>query len=237
MKYIYFLDSDDRLDPDALKTMYDIAAEQSADIVGCDWKQTFSQSEKVQTQPNVSSPEDAFIKLSNGVMRWNLWLFLIRRELYDGMRFIEGANMGEDMMLMLKMVLNAKVFAQTHKIHYHYNKTNTQALTRSYMKHKGEMETNQASLFDFVSVKRPDLLSHMYQLQLALKLPLLISDEKRDYEEWLSWFPESNHYADQCFFVSRRIRLLQKMAAKRQFWFIRLHYYLIIKFAYGIIYR
>lgn len=236
-KYIYFLDSDDQLDSNALEVMVDLADVENADIIGCDWKQTFADSEKTQTQPEVASPDDAFCKLANGVMRWNLWLYLIRRELYDGMRFIEKANMGEDMMLILKMVLNAKKIIQTHQIHYHYNVTNSNALTKSYMKHKEEMDINQANLKRYLEDNRPDLLPNIYQLQLALKLPLLISDKREDYNTWLQWFPEANTYVRDSIFVSKRIKLLQIMASKKQFWFIRLHYWLIIKVVYGIMYR
>lgn len=236
-KYVYFLDSDDHIDPHALETMVNIAERDGADIVGCDWKQSFINSEKVQTQPDVTNPDDAFIKLSNGVMRWNLWLYLINSDLYKGMRFIENANMGEDMMLILKIFLKAKRIVQTHDVYYHYNLTNSNSLTKSYMKHKAEMDINQASLFEYVKSERPDLLPNMYQLQLALKLPLLISNDRNDYEKWISWFPQSNDYVTSGQYVSKRIKLLQLMATKRQFWFVRMHHWLIINIVYGVIYR
>ncbi len=39
----------------------------------------------------------------NGTMRWNLWLFMVRRSLYEeyNIRFLDGMNMGEDMMVMI----------------------------------------------------------------------------------------------------------------------------------------
>ncbi len=37
--------------------------------------------------------------------------------------------------------------------------------------------------------------------------------------------------------VSSRRRVLQLLAARKQFWFVRLYYKIVHKFIYGIVYR
>jgi hypothetical protein len=40
-----------------------------------------------------------------------LWLYLVKRSLYEDnkIRFIPGANMGEDMQVMIKLFMNSKM--------------------------------------------------------------------------------------------------------------------------------
>lgn len=55
--------------------------------------------------------------MMGGVMRWNLWLFLVRRSLYveNDIRFTEGLNMGEDMMVMMKLFICAGKVGIVHR--------------------------------------------------------------------------------------------------------------------------
>jgi len=73
--------------------------------------------------------------------------------------------------------------------------------------------------------------------KLTVKLPFLISKDTNSYKRWLEWYPEANSYIMQNKMFSRRIRLIQQAAINRRFWIIRLHYYLIMRVIYGIIYK
>ena len=83
---------------------YNHAVKNNADIVGCEWFLSFERNERHMKQANVVTGDELFVKMAHGVMRWNLWLFMVRRSMYElpEMRFIEGMNMGEDMMVMMK---------------------------------------------------------------------------------------------------------------------------------------
>ena len=240
-EYIYYLDSDDYFDDDALEVMYETAKKDDADIVGCEWLLSFENNARYMVQPEVKTGREAFEKMCNGVMRWNLWLFMVRRDLYEdnAFRFIPGANMGEDMMVMMKILLNAGKVSMVHRPLYHYIQTNSNAMTKNFARYRGQVSENVAELERYIaqSGKLDEFCGLINQLKLNLKLPLIISDKKADYTLWHEWFPESIPYAGQNPDQPFRTRLIQKLAARKCYFALKLYYLFVIKFIYGVIYR
>ena len=239
-EYIYYVDADDYIKPNTLDKLYSKAQESGADIVGCEWFLTFEKNERHMKQADVSTGNELFIKMAHGVMRWNLWLFLVKRSLYEtkGFRFIEGMNMGEDMMVMMKLALHANRVEMIHEPLYHYIQTNSSSLTKKFNAYRYQVTANVNAVEEYIKLQgRKDLNDALMQLKLALKLPLLISDKGKDYETWLNWFPESNNAVDGNQELPWRTRFVQKAASKKHFWILKLYYWLIIKLVYGIIYR
>lgn len=239
--YIYFVDADDYVEPYALEKLYYEIKREDADIVGCEWYLSFQTNERYMVQPTVLSGEDMFRKMAGGVMRWNLWLFLVKHSLYNENKiwFTPGMNMGEDMMVMMKLALCCQKVSVLHEGLYHYQQTNLVSLTRTYSdKHRLEVTANVNELESFVNTRcRKDYREELNFLKLNIKLPLLISSKVADYKLWLEWFPTSNDYVDRCEDVSLRVRFIQKAALKRRFWVLKAYYWLVIKIVYGIIYK
>jgi hypothetical protein len=73
--------------------------------------------------------------------------------------------------------------------------------------------------------------------KLEAKFPFLITNDSRKYKLWMEWYPEANDYILQNRNVSSRSRWLQWCAWKGLWWMVRLHYLLVIKIVYGIIYK
>lgn len=239
-KYIYYVDADDYIEYDALEQMYEKAESEDADIVVSEWLLTFAQKERHVKQPDAHTGLEAFELMTNGVMRWNLWLFLVRRSLYveNEIQFIPGMNMGEDMMVMLKLVLSSKRVCVIHKPLYHYIQTNSNSLTKDYLRYKEQLTYNVLEVENYLTSKGlNEQKTQLHKLKLAVKLPLLISSKKNDYEEWQSWFPESNSLANTQYGISTRTYLLQKAAYNTHYWYLKLYYICIIKLIYGIIYK
>ena len=239
-EYIYYVDADDYLEPMALERMYRTACEEQAEIVGCEWYLSFEQRERVMRQAEVTTGEELFRSMANGVLRWNLWLFMVKRCLYEehGVRFTERMNMGEDMMVMMKLALHAGRVKMIHEPLYHYIQTNEGALTKNFGAYREQVTANANEVERYVhEQRRTDLAGEVMQLKLTLKLPLLISDRQEDYETWMGWFPEANGAIRENRVLPWRTRFIQQMAAKRRFWVVRLYYYLIIKLVYGVIYK
>ena len=240
-EYVYYLDSDDYFNEEALEVMYEAAKKSGADVVGCEWLLSFENNARHMVQPEVKIGKEAFGKMCNGVMRWNLWLFMVRRDLYEdnAFRFIPGANMGEDMMVMMKILLHAGKVSMVHRPLYHYIQTNSNAMTKNFARYRGQVSENVAELERYIA-ERGEADEHgglINQLKLNLKLPLIISDKESDYELWQQWFPESTAFAGQNPDQSFRTRLIQRLAAKKMYFALKLYYKLIIKFVYGVIYR
>lgn len=242
--YLAFADADDLLDPGMLELA--AAAVESSDrpldIVGWDWTLGLNQDGRYMRQADYSTPIEALRNLTGGTMRWNLWMFLVRRELIEknGIRFIPGADIGEDMQFMLRTFLHAQHVVQLHESLYRYNAVNSASISKQFSPEKrAQVETN------FREVERifagsvfcrqhPDALA---DLKLFLKRPLLISADRTDYETWYTWFPEVNARARQKGNLPMHTFILQRMASRRCWFGVKLYYLLIHKFVYGILYQ
>ena len=244
-EYLAFADADDLLDPGLLERAAAVVedAVPTVDIVGWDW--TLGRTAQVgryMRQADYSSAEEALCNLMGGTMRWNLWMFLVRRGLVEAqhLRFIPGADLGEDMQFMLRAFLHAGRVVQLHEALYRYNAVNSASISREFSpERRAQIETNLAEVerrfadSSFLKV-HPDALS---DLKLFLKRPLLVSADRKDYETWYAWFPEANGRARERGSLPIHTYLLQKMAARRCWTGVQLYHMFIYKLAYGILYR
>ena len=239
-EFLAFADADDLLHQDMLKEA--AGASENADIVGWDWTYGLSKDGRYMRQADYSTPSEAFHKLTGGAMRWNLWLFLIRRTLAaeNGIRFVNGYDLGEDMQFVLRCFMHAGKVVQLHSSLYRWNAVSSTSISRSFAAPKrAQIEANLAEVERRFAASAfcKEMPSAITELKLYLKRPLLISAEKSDYETWYDWFPEVNAHATEGADLPFHTRVLQGMAARR-FWFgVRLYYYLIHKLVYGILYR
>ena len=237
-EYLAFADADDLLAPQMLENA--VKAADGADIVGWDWTLGLSDSGRYMRQADYEKAEQALMNLTGGTMRWNLWLFLVRRELVKDIRFISGADMGEDMQFMLRAFLQAKTVVQLHESLYYYNNTSETSISRAFSDlRRSQVEINLAAVeksFSASAFSREHPMA-LTDLKLFLKRPLLISADRKDYELWYKWFPETNGRAREKAALPAHTYILQKMAAGRCWLGVKLYYLLIHKLAYGLLYR
>lgn len=241
-EYIYYVDADDQLEPNTINDAVSLASKKDADIVGFSWYLAFDKNKRKMTQSGFYSPDDALEKMMSGSMRWNLWLFLVKRSLYEDnqIRFIPGMNMGEDLMVMIKLFAVAKSAAHLDQYLYLYRQSNTGSLTKTYSEaHMLQVSNNVDQAVSFLKEKSLsfDLEKYSAFLKLNIKLPLLISNKTSQYQRWQNWFPEVNKYAGQNTSNSWRTRLLERWALSGKFWLIKLYYYTVIRLVYGVIYK
>ena len=243
--YLAFADADDLLDPHMLELAAAAAepTEHPVDIVGWDWTLGRNAREgRYMRQADYANPEEALCNLTGGTMRWNLWMFLVSRDLVErnGLRFIPGADLGEDMQFMLRAFLHAGRVVQLHESLYRYNAVNSASISRDFSpERRAQIETNLAEVerrfagSDFI-LDHPDAIT---DLKLFLKRPLLVSVDKKNYETWYAWFPEANARARERGALPLHTYTLQKMAARRCWLGVRLYNLFVYKLAYGILYR
>ena len=241
-EYVYYVDADDFIEPDTLECLLKEAQEKELDIVGHEWFLTFKSDERYMKQPLFVTPDEALRQMMCGVMRWNLWLFLVRRSLYveNNIRFIEGMNRGEDMMVMMKLFACAKRVTIINRAFYHYGQSNSGSLTKTYSaEHIRQVTNNVQEAEQFISASSyAGLLSEFIPLlKLNIKLPLLITDDESRYRQWTEWFPEANGYVMKNKRLPLRTRLLQLAAVKRYDFLLKLYYRFVFKLVYGVIYK
>lgn len=239
-EYVFHCDSDDFVEPEMLEHLYQAAKDEDADIVWCDWLLAFGQNERYMKQPPYATSVEALKGMLGGAMKYNVWNKLVRRRLYADNRilFPAGYGMGEDM-TMIRLFACAQKVAYVPGGYYHYVRLNSDAFSNTYSeRHLKELRHNTDETLAFLKSKYGDTLAQeMEFFKLDVKYPFLITDDKRKYELWETWYPEANKYIRLNRHVSARRRMLQLLASKKQFRLVGLYYKLVHKFIYGIVYR
>lgn len=239
-EYVFHCDSDDYLESNALEQMLNVAEKTDSDIVWCDYYLSFSMNERIMVQPNYSNSQEAIKGMLSGTMKYNVWNKLAKRRLYvnNSISFPAGHSMGEDM-TMIKLFAHAKKVAYINAPLYHYIRLNTDAMTQSYSERKiADIEFNVAQTLDYLLKNRKfDLTQEFAFFKLSTKLPLLISDKICNYRIWNELYPEANKYILKNKKQSVRIRVLQWLASKKVYSFVKLYNIILNKLIYGLLYK
>ena len=234
-EFICWVDADDRMGGNAVEKALRVFNDSGSDIVGWDWTLNSSDGNRYMRQPDCTGVEEALKALMGGTLRWNLWLFMARKELFDDIRFTPGMNMGEDMMAVIRIFLKARRFGQIHEPLYSYRQTGS-----SVSRTRTESNLHQVCANLDLAEKALEESDYSYLaepyislLKLNVKLPLLVSQDKNDYLRWLECYPEANDAIMLNRHLPMRTKILQKMAAGRMWFPVRLYN----KLVYGIFYR
>lgn len=241
-EFIAYVDADDTIQEDAIACCVKKALRTDADIIYFHWWLTFNKNERKMRQPQYTEPLQAILAMLGGQMRWNLWLFMVRRSLYETnlIRFIAGANMGEDLMVTMKLFVHARKIALLNKGLYHYRQDNIASISKTYsLKHMMDVEINIQETESYLKASNyADQLGFGIDfLKLNVKLPLLVSGIKEDFNHWNIWFSTSNKYILKNSMIPIRTRVLQWFAWKRQYWAVKIYNVIVLRLIYGIIYK
>ena len=239
-EYVMHVDGDDYLETHALELMYDVAVGNNADVVWCDYYLTFENKKRIIVQPAYTTPEDAVRGMLRGTMKYNVWNKLCRRSLYvnNEIAFPDGMSMGEDL-TMIMVFLNAERCAYVNKPLYNYVQ-NPGQMTATYNEEKLEaLRYNCTRLSQYIDAyfSHIDYRSEYSALQQLMKWPFLLDGKYSSYQRWHNWFPESNSYIWQTKGVNVRIKFIEWCAYRHLLLIIWLHYILVIKVYYGIVYK
>ena len=129
-EYVIHCDSDDWVDTEMYKTMYDEAKRDNLDMVVCDVEVTDGKQIKELKIGCCSHKIDEI--LPNLLLQresWSLCNKLIKRDIYGNINLYPEGNMGEDMALILQMAFDFKSFSYIPKPFYFYY-TNPTSITK-----------------------------------------------------------------------------------------------------------
>lgn len=239
-EYVIHVDGDDFLEKGALELLYKAVRDNEADVVWCDYYITFENKKKVIAQPCFNTTEDAVRGMLRGTMKYNVWNKLCRRALYleNKISFPDGKSMGEDL-TMIMVFLHANSCVYVNKPLYNYVQ-NPGQMTATYNEEKLEsLRYNCTRLSQYIDehFSHINYRSEYSALKQLMKWPFLLDGKYSSYQRWHEWFPESNAYIWQTKGVNTRIKFIEWSAARHLLPIIWLHYILVIKFYYGIVYK
>lgn len=238
-EFIYHCDSDDWVETDILEKMVGKADETGADFVYCDFWMQFEKKSRYMVNPTYTDPEQMIKEgFFAGLMKYNVWNKLLKKNLYEGIRFPDGYGMGEDMTIILAATRATRI-AHVPEALYYYVKLNLNAISNSFSeKHLTDIQFNTArTLKELADWDVKDKDKYLGFFKLNIKLPFLLSGDKKLFRLWKEWYPESDKYVLENKYLPFRIRLVQWFAVKRFFMLVRIYDFLVNKVYYGLKFR
>ncbi len=240
-EYVFHCDADDFVEETMLEEMYSQAKKENADIVWCDYYETFEKHEVYKKEPKANCADEAVKHMLSRTMQYNVWNKLVRISIYreNGITFPTGRSMGEDI-TMIKLFAVADKVCYLPKAYYHYIKWNTGAMTQVFNQKKlKELKENIEDLSHFLCHRRPAVFDNeMDYMKLWAKFRFLLTSGKGGtYKMWKEWFVDSNKSICILPGANTRIKLLMKMAAKNQWWFVWTHYWILLKGIYPVMHK
>lgn len=193
--YVFFVDSDDWIEKDAVEEMVAATKGGNIDIVGCDFMKDFLSGKTTYHHENYSETcRDNLYRCLNYDIATVLWKLLIRRRLFVNLTITPHVDIVEDYIMSVKLYYYAKSFTAIPKAYYHYVQYNQarvsfQTLWSLNMHIKGVQEVEQfcreKGLYDDYVHKK--LLLRKFNI----KSNFVLNQKLRDPDSYKKTFPEA----------------------------------------------
>lgn len=195
-EYIYFVDSDDWIEKNAVEILFAEAMNTNADIVGGNYLYSYANKE----YPMVNVYSDSKMECLKNIMSMDikpvLWLFLVKRSLFieNKLRFESKIDIGEDYIMCIKLFFYAEKVAYISHSFYHYFLVNGNSYRNNMLKYRSE--TRKA----IEIVQRFCVEKGIYEVvkcsldkrKYIFKTKFLLENMNVDFKGYLSTFPELN---------------------------------------------
>lgn len=226
--YVYFVDSDDELAPDAVEKLVSAALENHADIVRSNYYEISNSgiAEKVLF-PYQDKKEFLLYQLSAWDSIQAMWQMLIRRDLFikHQLLFMEGTDGCEDYLMTIYLTYFAKKIVDLKwSPVYYYRKNNTNSLTCvNKLRFRKSMCKAAEGAFYFLKERQleKEYLEAIMQRIFLCKQAFLLDNDLFDLKTYYTFFPESNHYWQSKSYPFKQ-RILFKLADRHYSFLIRL---------------
>lgn len=196
--FIMFVDADDRLCPETLRTLYDCLINTGSDVAGCSFF-TWSSEEEWQRGAGdgmtIGEPVtyDAKQYLKEAVLCGNsrCWSKLYRREIFDKVRFPEKLSIGEDMLFLVRMLPYVGRIAETDYKGYGYFRNPSGAINREFTPgYMDQITCWQLAREEVVRIDRSldARVTTLYMMGIMLtagKLAMLPTAERREKKKYI----------------------------------------------------
>lgn len=163
--YIGFVDSDDYIDKDMYKTLYDLCIDNGCDISICKLGREIDgkliNNEKVE-YIKILNNEEGICQLFKGILyRFSLCNKLFNRNCFKNITFPEG-RIHEDLSTTYKLFANSNKIIYTSYIGYMYVKRNNSILTKKYDHKRLDAFIGWNEIIEFINDRYPMLKEIVY---------------------------------------------------------------------------
>lgn len=217
--YVMFADSDDYVDADCVETLVAEAERTNADIVYCDFFESYEDGDRRIKQDLGVNPMECICSMLNRTMHGSTWNKNFRRKflLYAGQRFVDGADLFEDVGWNVRLMACKPKLAYVPKAFYHYVKFNPHSIIQSMM------DSAYSRSRCLQRIKNVDVACKLMeakglmniqkirknsrQWKLLAKNDLII-DNSYSLRRWMVTFPEADSVIWSCKKLTLNLRLL-----------------------------
>jgi glycosyltransferase involved in cell wall biosynthesis len=195
-KYVIQVDSDDWLEPNYLEELYNAAESNNADISGCDYfKEEIDKTTIVKEDLNKSNSDclKYIITICQGI----IWTKLVKRDLFiqNNISWVEGLDMGEDLLICSKLFANARTIANVSKPLYHYRQTNPNSYCNDSTKNQKKIKnlvTVTNNVFEYLSRWSPLYDNELVIMKAKIKAICIFMGNKELRKQAYQIFSESD---------------------------------------------
>lgn len=200
-QYITHCDSDDWVDRDYYRAMYEKAIRDELDYVICTSVYKFTDEDEETIKFNVpTNKKDLISAMIDGAAIVSLWASVVKRSLYDNPDFIyPTSHMREDLAYSVQLAYFAQVFGTIDYPYYHYRQHNgsicadysESGLIKKFKQTKANIELVES----FLSSRNcyslyKDAIHHVRLVALGLLVPLFKQSNKY-WGLWLKAYPDT----------------------------------------------
>ena len=215
-EYVIHCDSDDMVDPDAYRVLYEKAVIDKLDIVTCDY---MLQSKGGGWRILSGETKEGLNNLLK-YARWSLWTKLVKHSVIERATVIPASDMGEDMVLSIQYLLSAQRIGHVDRVCYYYFDCGS-SITREPGREAAVARwrssyCNLKVVIDYLcqfhgySGNEPELVLYKYSVRVHL-VPYV--NQSYYYHLWLSSFPE----------INRKFVLVSQIPFETKFWFVLIY--------------
>lgn len=200
-QYIIHCDSDDWVDKDMYRIMYQKATDEGLDMLICDWFETDGESH-LAIQQNLDVKSDLILGLVNRSISGSLWNKLTASCIYKKMSNYPTEHMMEDVAYSIQLVANSKDKIGYLAKPFYYYYYNSQSICHKPDEKSCKERCRQAcaNIDNVITYLKQQRLENKYSNELVVLKnsarvflwPLLMENPKKYLSVWKSVYPEIN---------------------------------------------
>jgi len=193
--FIFYLDSDDYLAENALEQLFLALQNKDADVAYSDYFEDRSDGQYYIDQAvDALQGEKVVQAMLRQQVSWTPWGKLMRKTLFNGIKWPNGINVGEDLVVITRVFSKARTVAHLKSALYYYNRQNAGSII-STMNPSACRQTKMAidQLQEYFS-KHQQILNALQSTKLFLRFLYLYSQDIKLINEIPSTYPETNGF-------------------------------------------
>lgn len=196
-KYLIHCDSDDWVEKDAYKLMWEKAKEKDYDIVFCDIYHSNGTIHKHQHRNFGKLDKETILLYIIRKVLWSVWGAMVKTSIFkNNIFYYPNKNNFEDLVLMVQMIHYSNTFAHIPKpLYFYYENANSMSKiinVNSVFKRLEEVSYNTEFVINYLKSTHCNNLNDI-SLILKLKCRFMLSKmtvNKIYYKKWKSIYPE-----------------------------------------------